>query len=51
MNRKNNIINKIISCLKENDEININGFITFRMRRIEEDIDFIIDKVVENIYG
>lgn len=47
MNRKNNIINKIISCLKENDEININGFITFRMRELREDIDFIIDKVVE----
>ena len=25
---ENNIINKIVSCLEENDEININGFIT-----------------------
>ncbi|NLM34032.1 MAG: putative sporulation protein YtxC [Clostridiales bacterium] len=47
MNRKNNIINKIVSCLEENDEININGFITFRMRELREDIEFIIDKVVE----
>lgn len=47
MNRKNNIINKIISCIEENDEININGFITFRMRELREDIEFIVDKVVE----
>lgn len=47
MNRKNNIISKIISCIEENDEININGFITFRMRELREDIEFIIDKVVE----
>lgn len=47
MNRKNNIIDKIISCIEEHNEININGFITFRMKELREDIESIIDKVVE----
>ena len=47
MNRKNNIISKIIGCIEENNEININGFITFRMKELREDIEAIIDKVVE----
>jgi putative sporulation protein YtxC len=47
MNRKNSIIDKIVSCIEENNEININGFITFRMKELREDIESIIDKVVE----
>ncbi|WP_163194408.1 putative sporulation protein YtxC [Clostridium thermarum] len=47
MNRKNNIIDKIIACIEENNEININGFITFRMKELREDIEAIVDKVVE----
>ena len=47
MNRKNNIIDKIVNCIEENNEININGFITFRMKELREDIESIIDKVVE----
>ncbi|MDP4089143.1 MAG: putative sporulation protein YtxC [Bacillota bacterium] len=47
MNRKNNIIDKVIKCIEENNEININGFITFRMKELREDIEAIIDKVVE----
>lgn len=47
MNRKNNIIDKIIACIEENKEINITGFITFRMKELREDIESIIDKVVE----
>ena len=46
-NKINNILLKIQSCIEENREININGFITFRMRELREDIEEIIDKVVE----
>lgn len=43
----NSIIEKIKECLEENEEINIQGFITFRMKELREDIEEIIDKVVE----
>lgn len=43
----NSIIEKIKTCLEENEEINIKGFITFRMKELREDIEDIIDKVVE----
>ena len=33
--------------MEENKEININGFLTFRMRELREDIECIIEKVVE----
>ena len=48
MNKMNKIIEKIKECIEENSEININGFITFRMKELREDIESIIDKVVEN---
>lgn len=48
MNRMNSVIDKIKECLEENQEININGFIRFRMKELREDIERIIDKVVEN---
>ncbi|MBU3106547.1 putative sporulation protein YtxC [Clostridium gasigenes] len=48
MNKMNTVIRKIQDCLQENTEININGFITFRMKDLREDIEEIIDKVVEN---
>lgn len=47
VNRKNDIINKIKSCIDENHEINIDGFITFRIRELKEDLEDISDKVVE----
>jgi putative sporulation protein YtxC len=47
-NRKNSIIQKIMECIKENKEINIKGFITFRMKDLLEDLESIIDKVVES---
>ncbi|MCM8711978.1 putative sporulation protein YtxC [Clostridium sp. SYSU_GA19001] len=47
-NRKNSIIQKIIECIEENKEINIKGFITFRMSEFREDLESIIDKVVES---
>lgn len=46
-NKINNIIDKISECIDENREININGFITFRMRELREDIESIIDKIIE----
>lgn len=48
MNKMNAVTKKIQDCLQENTEININGFITFRMKDLREDIEAIIDKVVEN---
>lgn len=47
LNRINSIIDKIRECISEKQELNINGFITFRMRKLREDIEKIIDKVVE----
>ena len=46
-NKTNSIIEKIKDCIEENREININGFITFRMRELRKDIEDVIDKVVE----
>lgn len=47
INRRNSIIQKIVECMEENKEININGFLTFRMKEICNDIESIIDKVIE----
>ncbi|AKN34208.1 sporulation protein [Clostridium carboxidivorans P7] len=47
MNKRNTIIDKIVECIVENKEININGFITFRMKELREDLEEIVDKVVE----
>jgi len=47
LNRINSIIEKIKECINENQELNVEGFITFRMRKLRSDIERIIDKVVE----
>lgn len=47
LNRKNSMIDKIVQCIEDNNEININGFITFRMKELREDLESIVDKVVE----
>ena len=47
LNRINSMIEKIRDCIGEKQEINIEGFITFRMRKLRDDIEKIIDKVVE----
>lgn len=47
INKKNDIIDKICRCINENREINIEGFITFRMKELLEDLETIIDRVVE----
>ncbi|WP_160671559.1 putative sporulation protein YtxC [Clostridium sp. C8-1-8] len=47
INRINTIIENIRECIEENEEININGFITFRMKELIGEIERVIDKVVE----
>ncbi|MGL4731822.1 MAG: putative sporulation protein YtxC [Clostridium sp.] len=47
MNRKNDIVDKIVQFLEENPEININGFITFRMKSFCKEIHDVIEKIVE----
>lgn len=47
-NRKNSIIQKIVECIEENKEINVKGFITFRMKELKDDLESIIDKVIES---
>lgn len=46
-NRINSIVSKIQNLIKENREININGFITFRMKELNEDFIYILDKIVD----
>ncbi|MCH3962830.1 MAG: putative sporulation protein YtxC [Clostridium sp.] len=47
INKKNDIIEKIIRCIDENNNINVEGFVTFRMKNILDDFESIVDKVVE----
>jgi len=47
INRKNKIVDKITRCIEENDEINISGFLTFRTKELNVDLECIADKVVE----
>lgn len=46
-NRIDDIIEKIRTCMEERDSINVNGYLTFRMRELAKGIEVIIDKVVE----
>lgn len=47
INRKNSIINKIKKFISETEEINIEGYITFRIKESEEDFQSIVDKIIE----
>ncbi|AVQ46802.1 putative sporulation protein YtxC [Clostridium botulinum] len=47
LNKKNEIIKKIKKCIDENNEINIDGFLTFRCRELFIDIKGIVEKIVE----
>ena len=47
LNRVNSMVEQIKNCISEKQEINVDGFITFRMRNLRGDIEKIIDKVVE----
>jgi len=46
-NKKNSIVGKIQNFIKEKREINIKGFLTFRMKELNDDFVFILDKIVE----
>lgn len=47
LNRISSIINKIEECISENQEINVDGFLTFRMRKLRKEIEEVIEKVIE----
>ncbi len=47
IDKKNKIVNIIKSCIEENNEINIDGFIRFRMKEIFKEIEIIVDRIVE----
>lgn len=47
-NKKNKIVQKIKCCMEENNEVNLEGYITFREREMNEDFKSILDKVIEN---
>ncbi len=48
MNKKNHMIRKIILCLEENKEINVKGFVDFRVKLLDNDINNILERVVES---
>lgn len=48
MNRKNEAINKIIECISERDEFNVNGFLTFRIKSMADEFEEIMNKVMED---
>lgn len=47
INKKNQIIDKIMKVVLENQDINIDGFITFRMKELKPELESIVDKIVE----
>lgn len=47
LNKKNNVIQKITKCLMENEEINVDGYITFRISDLKGDLIAITDKTIE----
>ncbi|QGU94960.1 putative sporulation protein YtxC [Clostridium bovifaecis] len=47
MNKKNDIIDKIKACIEENNELNVQGFVTFRVKELRGDLEDIVNKVVE----
>lgn len=47
MNKKNDMLTKIQECIEENDEINIRGFITFRMKGLIVELECMVNKIAE----
>ncbi|WP_244835307.1 putative sporulation protein YtxC [Clostridium sp. BJN0001] len=47
LNQINYIIEQIRECISERQEININGFITFRMKNFRNNIENIIESIIE----
>lgn len=48
MNYRNNVLKKIDEYLQESSEIILDGFITFRLKTANDELNNIIDKVVED---
>ncbi len=48
MNKKNNILDRIINCIEEGNVLNIKGFMDFRSKELMPQIYTIIEKVVES---
>ncbi|MFA9397569.1 MAG: putative sporulation protein YtxC [Clostridiaceae bacterium] len=48
INKKNEIIKKILDCIEENDEFNLDGFLMFRKNMIYDDFYDIVDKSIED---
>ncbi|MBU5590628.1 putative sporulation protein YtxC [Clostridium sp. MSJ-4] len=46
-NKKNNILTKIQECMEERGELNIDGYMTFRVKEIMCDIEEISNKAIE----
>jgi putative sporulation protein YtxC len=47
LNRKNRIVNKILEYIIENTDIVLEGFLRFRLKELNGDLEDIVDKVVE----
>ncbi|GAA0181899.1 putative sporulation protein YtxC [Clostridium sediminicola] len=47
INIKNDAIEKIVQCMMEKNEINIEGYYTFRKRDLKTDMEEILNKIVE----
>ncbi len=46
-NRRSHMLEKIKKLMKENREVNIDGFITFRMKELNNDFTYILNRIVE----
>ena len=47
MNRKNDVLQKIITCMNEVEELNVKGFLNFRSKELSKDILVMVEKIVE----
>ncbi|WP_461205557.1 putative sporulation protein YtxC [Clostridium sp. DL1XJH146] len=47
VNKRNEILEKIAACIKENNEINIDGFFMFRTKDIRRNLEDVLNKIVE----
>lgn len=50
LNIKNQITDKIISCLNENSQFNLDGFIQFRKKEIYSDFKMMLENVIEEYF-
>ncbi|MDD3225549.1 MAG: putative sporulation protein YtxC [Clostridium sp.] len=48
VNRKNTIMKRIYKFIIENENINVQGSVTFRINEMEDEFKSIVDKIIEN---